>query len=142
MATTYRNTQQTQIDEEQAYNDVERAAVAAYRASISTDVKDVAKRLQELLSAGVAAYVAGVKSSRSVTRWANGETAIQPESEKRLRVAYEIVQLLANYDSEKIVRAWFLGINPHLDDLSPADAIHNGNLKEARAAAYEFAVGG
>lgn len=39
-------------------------------------------------------------------------------------------------------RAWFIGLNPQLDDVSPAEAIHDGRLKEAKAAARAFVAGG
>lgn len=41
-----------------------------------------------------------------------------------------------------MIRAWFVGMNPQLDDDSPAEAIHGGRLKEAMAAARAFAAGG
>ncbi len=82
-------------------------------------------------------------STSTVTRWVSGEvTGVRQESEQRLRTAYEIAQLLIQFDSPRIVRAWFIGLNPQLDDVSPAEAIHEGRLKEAKAAARAFVAGG
>jgi hypothetical protein len=103
----------------------------------------VASFLQELLGRRLVAHVAGVKDGKTVTRWASGEvTEARQESEQRLRTAYEIAQLLVRFDSPRIVRAWFIGLNPQLDDVSPAAAIHEGRLKEAKAAARAFVAGG
>jgi hypothetical protein len=90
------------------------------------------------------AYIAGVGDGKTVSRWANGEvTEIRDyTTEQRLRRAYEIVQLLMNYDSPQTVKAWFIGLNPQLGDVSPAEALHEGRLKEALAAARAFTVGG
>ena len=34
------------------------------------------------------------------------------------RTAYEVAQLLVQFDSPRIVKAWFIGLNPQLDDVS------------------------
>jgi hypothetical protein len=115
----------------------------AHRQSVNASVSEVASFLQEMLSRRLVAYVAGVKDGKTVTRWASGEvTGVRQESEQRLRTAYEIAQLLIQFDSPRIVRAWFIGLNPQLDDVSPAEAIHEGCLKEAKAAARAFVAGG
>lgn len=62
--------------------------------------------------------------------------------ERRLRAAYEIAQLLVRFDSSRVVKAWFIGLNPQLDDESPAEAIREGGLKEAMNAARAFVAGG
>jgi hypothetical protein len=115
----------------------------AHRQSVNASVSEVASFLQDLLSRRLVAYVAGVKDGKTVTRWASGEvTGVRQESEQRLRTAYEIAQLLIQFDSPRIVRAWFIGLDPQLDDVSPAEAIHEGCLKEAKAAARAFVAGG
>jgi hypothetical protein len=50
--------------------------------------------------------------------------------------------VLLGDESAQTVRAWFLGMDPRLDDTSPAEAIREGRLKEAMAAARAFAAGG
>lgn len=115
----------------------------AHRQSVNASVSEVASFLQDLLSRRLVAYVAGVKDGKTVSRWASGEvTEVRQESEQRLRTAYEIAQLLIGFDSPRIVRAWFIGLNPRLDDVSPAEAIHEGRLKKAKAAARAFVAGG
>ena len=46
------------------------------------------------------------------------------------------------FDSSRVVKAWFIGLNPQLDDESPAEAIREGRLKEAMSAARAFVAGG
>jgi hypothetical protein len=104
---------------------------------------DVADLLQDLLLGRLVAYVAGVKDAKTVSRWAKGEVGeARWESERRLRAAYEIAQLLVRFDSSRVVKAWFIGLNPQLDDESPAEVIREGRLKEAMNAARVFVAGG
>ena len=107
----------------------------AHRQATRSPLTDVASYLQDLLSRRLVAYIAGVKEAKTVSRWATGEAVAREESEVRLRVAYEIAQLLIQFDSPSIIKAWFIGLNPQLGDTSPAEAIHEGQLKEALAAA-------
>jgi hypothetical protein len=51
------------------------------------------------------AYVAGVKDAKTVSRWAKGEVReARWENERRLRVVYEIAQLLVRFDSSRGLR--------------------------------------
>ncbi len=111
----------------------------ATRASIV----EVANSLQGLLTGRLVAYIAGVKDVKTVSRWASGEIGeVRLESERRLRAAYEISTLLSRFDGPGTVRAWFIGMNPHLSDDSPADAIHEGRFQEALGAAKSFVAYG
>jgi hypothetical protein len=115
-----------------------------YRRSMEAPVSEIAGFLQELLSRRLTAYIAGVTSGKTISRWASGEvTEVRDhETERRLRTSYEIAQLLLDRDSAQTVKAWFIGLNPQLGDVSPAEAIREGKLKESLAAARAFAVGG
>lgn len=115
----------------------------AYREATIKPVSEIAQTLQGLLSRRLTAYIVGVKDGKTISRWATGETTdIREDSEIKLRTAYELVKLITNFDSEQVARAWMIGLNPQLDDSSPAEMIHEGRLKEVRAAARAFIVGG
>jgi predicted exporter len=115
----------------------------AHREAVRASLSDVADFSQDLLGRRLVAYVAGVKDAKTVSRWAKGEVGeARWESERRLRAAYEIAQLLVRFDSSRVVKAWFIGLNPQLDDESPAEAIREGRLKEAMNAARAFVAGG
>ncbi len=49
--------------------------------------------------------------------------------------------MLEPVEADATIRAWFLGSNPQLDDLSPAEALHNGLNRETLAAARAFLAG-
>ena len=115
-----------------------------HREATAAPVSEIAGVLQELLSRRLTAYIAGVGDGKTISRWANGEVAeIRDfQQEQRLRGTYEIVQLLLKAESAQTVKAWFIGLNPQLGDVAPAEAIREGRLKEAFAAARAFTVGG
>jgi len=113
----------------------------AHRQAVLAPMADVADFLQDLLGRRLVAYIAGVKDAKTVSRWANGEAEARQESETRLRVAYEIAHLLIEFDSSRVIKAWFIGLNPQLGDISPAEAIHDGHSKEALVAARAFIAG-
>jgi hypothetical protein len=65
----------------------------------------------------------------------------QAEHDKRLRCAYETVQLLITGESPDTVRAWFLGLNSQLDDQSPAQSLREGDFCAVLVAARAFLAG-
>lgn len=65
----------------------------------------------------------------------------QEDSEHRLRAAHQVARLLLAVDADQTVRAWFIGMNPQLDDEAPIDAIAAGDTKAVLAAARSFIEG-
>lgn len=83
-------------------------------------VPTVVGSLQDILSQRLVAVVAGISDVKAVGKWARGQRSPHPDAEQRLRNAYQIVQLLLERESPETVRAWFIGMNPDLDDRAPA----------------------
>lgn len=114
----------------------------AHQKAVAFEIKDIAAYLQETLGQKLVAYMAGVSDPKRVGRWAQGSQAPRPDAERRLRAAFQTFHLLLAHDSVHVVRAWFIGMNPQLDDDSPAEAIRDGRLKEVLSAAKAFVSGG
>ncbi len=121
---------------------VRRPAADAHKKAVVIEINEIARYLQELLGQKLVAYMAGVSDPKVVGRWAQGTQSPRNEPERRLRAAFQICHLLVSQDNAHTVRAWFIGMNPQLGDDSPAEAIHDGRLKEALAAARSFVSGG
>lgn len=115
-----------------------------HRKAMAAPTQDVARLLQEVLSTRLTAFLAGLQAGKPVRDWASGDVReiSDSEVEQRLRTAYEILLLLLIHESPETVRSWFIGMNPELDDVSPAESIRDGNLKEAKIAAHVFFVYG
>lgn len=105
------------------------------------------KELRDLLTPKLVAYIGGVGETRAVHQWADGTRDVKSgEAEDRLRFALQVALLLSDHDAARVVEAWFQGLNPHLDDRSPARLLREGDLDEVGppvlAAARAFVVGG
>ena len=114
----------------------------AHRKAVESNIADVVGYLQEVLGQKLVAHIAGVSDPRTVARWTAGERVPRAEHDQRLRCAYQTFQLLLAEESPHTVRAWFLGLNPQLDDQSPAQSIREGDFRDVLVAARAFlAVG-
>lgn len=118
------------------------ALTEAHRTRVESSPKDKAAYLQDVLGQRLVAHIVGVSDARTVGRWAKGETEPRPEAEQKLSDAYHIFRLLLTQESPHTVRAWFVGLNPQLDDESPAEAILAGRSRDVLVAAKAFLAGG
>jgi hypothetical protein len=119
-----------------------RRAAEAHRSSVEAEPAYMAASLQDALGLKLVAYMVKVGDPKTVARWASDDRKPRPENEDRLRTAFYVFQLLNELESSHTVRAWFAGLNPLLDDVSPATALRDGLLKETVAAAKAFVSDG
>ena len=99
---------------------VERREPLVRRQPARVPVPEVACFLQDVLGQRLAAEAVGVRDPKAVGAWARGARLPHPQTAIHLRHAYEVVQLLLEQEGAETVRAWFAGMNPELDDRSPA----------------------
>lgn len=118
----------------------------AHQRAVRSPFPQIAGELRELLGARLVAYIGGVQNTRAVREWSEDKRAPSQEEQQRLRVALQVALLIAEADDKDIAQAWFQGMNPQLDDRSPARLLRDGELDEAGpaviAAARAFLVGG
>ena len=66
--------------------------------------------------------------------------------QQRLRLALTVALMIAERDDKHVAQAWFQGLNPQLDDISPARLLRDGDYDDAGkrvlAAARAFMVRG
>jgi len=125
-----------------AIQPLERARRLAHRSAVQSELAEVVASLQKVLGQALLAVIVG-KGVRTIARW----TAAKPTSPSArdaqlLRDTLQIQNLLLGVDSPAVVRAWFTGMNPQLDDASPAEALADGRVREVMAAARAFANAG
>lgn len=124
---------------------VERNALAerAHSQATRQEMPDVVDYLADVLGRRLVAYIGGVGNTRTVVRWAQGESSVRGEdTEANLREAYEVVFLISRMDSPGVAKAWFAGLNPQLGDKSPSEALREGSRRDVKAAARAFIAGG
>ena len=119
----------------------------AYNAAMSMTAAELVTALRDLLGAKLVAYLGRGKETRAVRQWADGTRSIgNPVDVDRLRVAYRAAAVITARDSKEVAQAWFQGLNPLLDDRSPARLLRDGDLEEVGpqvlTAARQFAAVG
>ncbi len=123
-----------------------RAVSSACRTAASrdqaADLRDIIAFLNEHLGSRLLALTVGV-DHKTVGRWlSDKDRAPRFETETRLRAAYQVFRFVQQVEASATVRAWFMGMNPQLDDKSPAEAIRDGDARDAMAAARAFVNAG
>lgn len=104
----------------------------------AVELRDIIEFLNEHLGARLLALTVGA-DHRTVGRWlSDPDRAPRFETEARLRAAYQVFRLVQTVEASPTVRAWFMGMNPQLDDKSPAEAIRDGEARDVMAAARAF----
>lgn len=117
------------------------ASAAAHRKTVLESDISIVGFLVELLGSRLTAHLADVDVS-TVSRWKSGNSKPHSEAEQRLRDAHQVARMLLTVDSDQVVRSWFIGMNPQLDDDAPLEVIAAGDTKAVLAAARSFIVGG
>jgi hypothetical protein len=118
----------------------QKQAEKAHRTTVNRSISEMAKFLQDSLGTGLLMYLVDVKDPKTISRWANGQvdSIRNLDVERRLRATNQIVEILLEIDSARTIRGWFLGMDPTLDDESPADVIREGRLSDALGAAVSY----
>lgn len=121
--------------------------LAAYEAAMRLSMDAIVSELRQRLGVRLVAFIAGAGETRAVHQWAAGTREIRdPDVADRLRLVYHVVHLLVSRDSDAVAQAWLQGLNPKLDDRSPARLLRDGDLAEVGpqvlAAARAFAAVG
>jgi hypothetical protein len=123
-----------------------RPDLAAYEHAARIDFPVVVKDLSDLLGPKLVAYLAAVTETRAVRQWMKREREARDPIPAKLRLALQIALLIAHHDDVHVAQAWFQGLNPQLDDRSPARLLREGELEEVGplvlSAARAFVSGG
>ncbi len=105
---------------------------------------DIIRLLVSIIGRKQTSYIASVKDARAIDRWLENATP-QKDVEQRLRLTYHIAAMLAKCDSNAVVQAWLVGLNPELDDAVPITLLREGSVevegKKVLNAARAFVAG-
>ena len=122
--------------------------LAAQRESVTLALPQLVSALVDILGKKLTAYVVSAKDVRTVDRWRTGDESLKAYKDvtTKLRVTYHIAKLLSEYESHRVVQSWFMGLNPELDDRSPARLLREADIEssgpEVLRAARAFLAGG
>jgi hypothetical protein len=107
-----------------------RPDLPAHADAIRLPFPDIVAQLRALLGARLVAYLGSVKETRAVHQWSEGSRVPDAATQRRLRDAFLIAKTLARAEPPAVLQAWFQGLNPMLDDRSPARLLREGDLDE------------
>jgi hypothetical protein len=108
-----------------------RPGAQAQNESVLLPFPQIVDRLREILGAKLVAYLGGVKETRAVREWAEQSREPADAVQQRLRTAYAAAVMLADRYDRSTVSSWFQGMNPQLDDVSPARALREQGNDQA-----------
>src|SRR5581483_2293037 len=103
---------------------------AAHTRAVRASFPEIATALREILGPKLCAYLGSVKETRAVNEWADGAREPSEAVQRRLRLAFQVAGAIADVDGPEVARAWFQGLNPQLEDRSPARLLREGDLDE------------
>lgn len=109
----------------------------AHKQSVQLGVPAVVSRVQSVLGQSLLGVIVA-RENRAIQRWAAAQTQPPQKEERILRDVFKVVELMTSVEDAAVVRAWFMGMNPQLDDESPAEALADGRARDVMAAARAF----
>lgn len=89
----------------------------------SLPIDQVVTSLRKTIGVRLVAYVGGATAASTVTAWAEGSMAPDPDNASRLRTTFEATLILTQRWDPTTIATWFKGMNPELGDEAPARAI-------------------
>ena len=112
----------------------------AHVRAIESDFTAAVKSLVETLGKGLVAVIVN-RDVKTVARWMAGATP-RDEEQRRVIDTLQICELLLSGDAPSVVRSWFMGMNPQLNDENPAEVLAEGRTRDVMAAARAYANAG
>ena len=105
-------------------------------------VHELVRRLNSHLGPTLVAALANVRDRKLPSKWAQAEgPELRSESWSRLQMAHRVWTLISDAESDHVARAWFIGANPRLGEVSPVLKLREGALSEVMSAARAFVEG-
>lgn len=100
---------------------------------------EIARELTDALGPTLVAVLAGVRDRKLPSKWAKeGGPVPRPESLRKLQTAHRVWRFIKSHDNEWVAKAWFIGLNPLLDEKPPVVALNEGRDREVVEAARAF----
>lgn len=113
-----------------------------YTETARLDVHELVRRLNSHLGPTLVAALANVRDRKLPSKWAQADgPEPRTESWSRLQMAHRVWMLISDAENDYVARAWFIGANPRLGEVSPVMKLRDGALSEVMSAARAFVEG-
>jgi hypothetical protein len=114
--------------------------VEAHARALQRELVPAVEILVEILGKALTAVIVG-RDLKTIGRWLAGQGPRRDDEKRRIWDSLQIVELLLASHSPSTVCAWFIGMNPALDDESPAQVLaEDGRARAVMAAARAFVI--
>lgn len=100
--------------------------------------QQITSDLHQILGREMLSEISG-RDVRTVTRWVSGDAAPTLASERLLRNVYQIAAVIERSADADSCRAWFMEMNPLLEEDDPVTALADGRMKQVMGAARTWA---
>ncbi|WP_166879126.1 hypothetical protein [Salinibacterium sp. ZJ450] len=114
------------------------AALQARRKDVSTNspgsAAEALSELSDVLGSQLVAYIAGLRTTRLIRMWSEGAASPPEGVRDRVRIALFVARMIAEHEPRGTVQAWFMGLNPNLNDRSPATVLRDDPVLESAGA--------
>ena len=118
----------------------------AHERAMRSDFPELVSDLRDVLGRQLVTYLGKLPKASGVDLWAEGKREPAAAVQARLRLALEAALTIEALDGRRVARAWFQGMNPDLDDRSPAQVLRKGQPEAdgvvVLGAARAFVAGG
>lgn len=84
---------------------------------------EVARELSHVLSRSIVALLAGVRETKLVSKWERADVTPTHDRQMALKTALHVVRILQPRYAGKSIVTWLCGINPRLENDSPAEIL-------------------
>ncbi|MFF4255322.1 XRE family transcriptional regulator [Streptomyces sp. NPDC001663] len=106
--------------------------------SVGVKPADMVQSLQNKLGIKMTARMMGVRHLHVEDAWTEELTELAPVTARKLVAAYNAFEMIEAAEGPSMARAWMIGMNPWMDDLSPVEAIAQGDCEDVVAAARVY----
>lgn len=114
-----------------------------YQRATRASLQEMASTLVRVLGRAMVAYIVSVRNPKTISRWAKGDVASVRDrySLERLLALYQVVSFLEEYEGDNTIKLFMFGMNPGLNNRSPASEILRGNYDDVMGAAKAMVAG-
>lgn len=113
--------------------------IDTHNRTTTLDIHETTRQLVSHLGTTAVSFLAGAKDSKQSAKWADADgPEPRQEAQRRLMAAHRAWQMLATAENDYVARNWFIGTNPRLEEISPLEALREGEIKQVLDAATAF----
>lgn len=103
--------------------------LADHEQAMRLPMREIVRRLVELLGATSVALIAGVQETRAVAQWMDHR---EPQRGHVLRFTLQLALMISHRTDVDTARAWFFGSNPVLGGAVPAYLLRDRPLEDVQ----------